>query len=305
MSFKLFKKKDPQEDKTPNLTEGWTNGQRLISLGVSGALWAALLSGPAALAFAIGSNDSEPKQTELIQDAGITQKVAEYGSSFMRVYLTQGREDSSLIAPFLSEDVSLPRWGKQAPLNIVAVMPGRVKELSPGRWIVDVAVDLIEAEDKPVVHRYYQVPVVTSEKGEIAVVALPSLVSAPVNGEIEIDQPEEIRNKELQTTVENFFNAYLAGKGKVDPLLAPGVSISTPEPTPFSEVQILSVRSFVGVPDEVKDGSKTRLYVSIQAVTGDNSSEQFDYVLDLRYRERWEVSALNKEIPVLKEKKND
>ncbi|MGQ4519120.1 conjugal transfer protein [Dermabacteraceae bacterium CCM 9520] len=305
MSFKLFQKKNEEEREAagPEPIEGWTNLQRMTALGVSALLWGAVISGPAALVLTLNGRAPAPEKTESIQDAGMSQKVAEYGSSFVRLYLTQGRVDPSLVAPFLSDDVELPRLGRQEPLNVLAVTAGRVREVSPGRWLVDVAADVVEVPDKPARHRYYQLSVFTGRDGSIAVTSLPGLVAAPGAGRLSVEDAEEIKNKPVQAAVEDFFNAYLAGRGRVEPLLAPDVAIAAPEPTPFADVRVLSVKSIEDLPAEPKEGDEIRVFVSLQAYTDTRSAQQFSYSLELRYRERWEVSAVNKGIPVLKEKK--
>lgn len=277
----------------PDLAHGWTNGERLKSIAATGLVFGLCLSGPAALGLHFFGNDPAPQAAAVeVQDAAASQRVSGFATTFITQYLTasRGQEDqvTAMLAQGAGRRLSLPE--KPAPIG--AATPGEAVQTSEGSWVVTVAVDQ-PSESGAAIRRYWQVPVLTDDAGGIAAAGLPSLVAAPTAGDLEVDQGDAINNSDVQNTVTAFMQAYLTGQGEVAPLTAPGTALSAVEPTPFQELSISSITTTQELPAEPAEGDLLRAQISVTATAADGGSARLDYTVELRYRDRWEVAAIN------------
>lgn len=277
----------------PDLAHGWTNGERLKSIAATGVVVGLCLTGPAALGLHFFGSDPAPQTAAVeVQDPAASQRVSEFATSFVTQYLTaaRGQEDqvTAMLAQGAGRRLSLP----EKPSPIGAATPGEAVQTSDGGWVVTVAVDQ-PSESGAAIRRYWQVPVLTDEAGGIAAAGLPSLVAAPTVGDLEVDQGDAINDSAVQDTVTAFMQAYLTGQGEVAPLTAPGSSLSAVQPTPFQELSISSLTTTQERSAEPAEGDLLRVQISVTATAVDGGSARLDYTVELRYRDRWEVAAIN------------
>ncbi|MGP5306922.1 conjugal transfer protein [Brachybacterium alimentarium] len=277
----------------PDLAHGWTNGERLKSIASTGVVVGLCLSGPAALGLHFFGSDPAPQTAAVeVQDPAASQRVSEFATTFVTQYLTasRGQEDqvTAMLAQGADRRLSLPE--KPAPIGTAT--PGEAVQTADGNWVVIVAVDQPD-ESGAAVRRYWQVSVLTDDAGSIAAAGLPSLVTAPTVGDLEVDQGAAINNSAIQDTVTAFMQAYLTGQGEVAPLTAPGSSLSAVQPTPFQELSISSLATTQELPAEPAEGDLLRAQISVTATAADGGSAGLDYTVELRYRDRWEVAAIN------------
>lgn len=277
----------------PDLAHGWTNGERLKSIAATGVVVGLCLSGPVALGLHFFGSDPAPQMAAVeVQEPAASQRVSEFAASFVTQYLTaaRGQEDqvTAMLARGAGRRLSLP----EKPSPIGAAIPGEAVQTSEGGWVVTVAVDQ-PSESGAAIRRYWQVPVLTDEAGGIAAAGLPSLVAAPTVGDLEVDQGDAINDSAVQDTVTAFMQAYLTGQGEVAPLTAPGSSLSAVQPTPFQELSISSLTTTQERSAEPAEGDLLRVQISVTATAVDGGSARLDYTVELRYRDRWEVAAIN------------
>lgn len=272
----------------------WTNGQRLLSGATTTLVFAALLSGPAALGLRLLEDEAAPVSVAAeVQDPSRSQHVAEFAAGFMTAYLSssRGQEEAllELMASGAGGDLRLPA----EPPEITAVTAGQSIQLDEDSWIVTVAVDTPGGEEQPSVRRYWQVPILAGEDGSIAVSALPSLVAAPDGGELRAEEGQDVRDEGLRDTATAFVAAYLAGQGEVAPLTVPDVELGAITPVPYTEVSVGAMTTHQELPEAPAEGDVVRTQISVTATAEDGSTVQLEYTLELRYRDRWEVSAVN------------
>ena len=278
----------------PDLAHGWTNGERLKSLAGTALVWGLCAAGPLALGIEVLGDDSGSEQASVeVQEVGDSQRVSQFATSFVTQYLTasRGQEDqvTSMLAEGTSDSLSLP----EARTPIGAAVPGEAVQTGDDTWVVTVEVEHPGAEDEAAVRRYWQVPVVTSEGGGIAAAGMPSLISAPTTDGLEVEPGARVNDADVQDTVTAFMQAFLTGQGEVAPLTSPDSSLVAVKPTPFTEVSVSSITTTQELPADPAEGDLLRAQVSLSATAADGSSTPLDYTVELRYRDRWEVAAVN------------
>ena len=277
----------------PDLTHGWTNGERFKSVAATGLVVGLCLSGPAALGLHVLGNDPPPQGPPVeVQEAADSQRVSAFATTFITQYLTASRGQEEQVTVMLAQGAERRLSLPEDPVPIGPATPGAAVEITDGRWIVTVAVGQ-PSEGGAAILRYWQVPVLTDDAGGIAAAGLPSLVSAPTAGELEADQGDAITDSAVQDPVTAFMQAYLAGQGEVAPLTAPGSGLRAVEPTPFQELSIGSITTTQELPSAPAEGDLLRVHVSVTATAADGGSARLEYTLELRYRDRWEVAAIN------------
>lgn len=284
----------PKGEEEPNLTHGWTNGERFKSVAATGLIWAFCGAGVLSLGMNLLENDAEPQSTPVaVQDVSESQRASEFATTFVTRYLTASRDQeeqvSALLARGAAGSLSLP----SQPAAIGSVIPGEAIQLPDGNWVVTVAVEQPATEEQPAVWRYWQVTVISDESGSIAAAALPSLVTAPTNGGLTVEKGDEISDPDLESTAGAFVKAYLTGQGEVDPLTAPGSGITAVTPIPYTDASVSSLRTMQELPLSPAEGDLVRTQISVTATAADGTTTQLGYTVDLRFRDRWEISAIN------------
>lgn len=284
---------DKPNKKTPTVGHPWTAGERFKTMGVSAVLWACVASGPIAVWMHMGDDPVTPGPVaEAGQDVADSQSASAYAAMFMDRYLStpRGEEDtvSAMLARGVTDRLSLP--AKQP--SIVAITPAEAVQLDEMQWIVTVAVQTAGDEESPDSITYWQVPVLAQDDS-LAVAGLPSVVAAPATGDLSVSAGDDLNDNAVTSTVSTFMDAYLAGRGEVAPITSPDSALGPVSPAPFSEVSVTSVRATEPLPESPADGDMARVQISATATADGGSKRQLGYELELRYRDRWEVHAVN------------
>lgn len=279
---------------TADTGHAWTNGERFKTLAATGLALASCAAGPLALgAHVLGGTPETQTAAVEVQDPAQSQRVSEFGTAFVTQYLTaaRGQEDqiTGMLARGAARNFTLPETAPQ----IGAAAPGEAVQTGASTWVVTVGVDQPNGPDGATVRRYWQVPVVTDTSGAIAAGSTPSLISTPTAGDLEVDLGDNVSDKNVEDTVSAFIQAYLVGQGEVAPLLAPGTSVTAVTPTAFTEVSVSSITTTQEIPKSPSEGDLVRIQVSVSATAVDGGNTRLGYSLDLRYRDRWEVAAIN------------
>ena len=285
--------REKRSERTANVGHGWTNGERLKSIGATALLWVCVASGPAALVFGLGEDQPSPAPVaDAGQEVAPSQRVSEYAAAFMTRYLETPRGQEERVTEMLARGVKATLTLPESPAAVTAVTPAEAVQLGKDRWVVTVSVQQPGAQDAAPSRTYWQV-LVLAQGNAMAVGALPSMVAAPTAGEVSIEPGDELVAGPITKTIDAFIAAYLAGRGEVAPITSPGVAIAPVSPAPFSEVAVTSVRGAREQPEQPAEGDVQRVQVSVSATAADGSKKQLGYTVELRYRDRWEISAVN------------
>jgi len=157
--------------------------------------------------------------------------------------------------------------------------------------------------------RYFRVPVKEARSGggggRLVAVTLPSEVAAPAPVAAPTPRygtpsaPEE--RDPAARTLEQFFAAYLAGRGPVERYAAPGTSLRAVKPAPYEEVTVSQLAEAgasgsdgeQGTSQAPRAGAQRRLLVDVQA-RARGEERPMTYAVTLRARGgRWEIAALD------------
>lgn len=287
-------KKKTKKDREPDAGHGWTQGQRLASTAATVGVWALCLSGPVALVSQLSEEPPPaPAAVQKVAEPSEAQRASQWAASFMQIYLTTPRgEEKNVTELFAKGAVSTLQLSK-SPAPIGAVTPGSAVEVGDGQWVATVSVHEPARDGVPATTRYWQVPLLMTEEGEIAASALPSLIAAPVAGSASVDRGDSIAHDEIKTLTSNFASAYLAGSGDVKPLVSPGAPIHAVTPAPYSEAEVRSLSSRTPVPETPKNGDSARVQISVVATAANGNETHLDYLVEVTYRDRWEIAAIN------------
>lgn len=289
-SRKLRKNKTDE----PDIAHAWTVGDRFKSAAATGIIW--LFCGAGVLAFGANvlGNDAAPEVAPIeVQDAGQSQRVSAFASNFVDLYLSGSRDQEDQITALLAQGVDTTISLPSEPIEIGDVIPGEAVQVDAGTWVVTVTVERPATEEQPATQQYWQLPVVTDETGSIAVAGLPSMVATPGRGDLTIAPGDRVSDSAVEGTLTAFAQAYLAGQGETAPLTAPEAAITPITPAPYAEASVPSVRTSQEIPVDPVEGEVLRTQITVSATTADGSVTQLGYTVDLRWRDRWEVSAIN------------
>lgn len=278
----------------PDIANAWTAGDRFKSAAATGLIWLFCGAGVIALGANVLGNNSGPEAAPIeVQDAGQSQRVSAFASSFVDLYLSGSRDQEDQISALLAQGVDTTVSLPAEPAEIGDVTPGEALQVDANTWVVTVTVERPATEELPTTRQYWQLPVITDETGAIAAAALPSMVASPGRGNLAVAAGDEVSDSAVEDTVTAFAQAYLAGQGETAPLIAPGTAITAITPTPYAEVSVPSVRTSQEIPGDPAEGDVVRTQITVSATTADGSVTQLGYTVDLSWRDRWEVSAIN------------
>lgn len=277
-----------------NIANAWTAGDRFKSAAATGLIWVFCGAGVISLGVdALGIGAAPEVAPVEVQDAAQSQRVSAFASNFVDIYLSGSREQEDQISALLAQGVDARVSLPSKPTEIGDVIPGEAIQIDASTWIVTVTVEQPAAEDKPATQQYWQLPVLTGDNGEIAAAGLPSMVAAPGRGDLTVTAGDEVSDAAIEDTVTAFARAYLAGQGEIAPLTSPGASITAITPAPYTEVSVPTVRTSQEIPAELAEGDVVRTQITVSATAQDDSVTQLGYTVELRWRDRWEVSAIN------------
>jgi hypothetical protein len=152
-----------------------------------------------------------------------------------------------------------------------------------------------EEEESPQtwVPAWYQVNVYQDE-GTFAPVGWPAPVSPPETAEAPAAEYQYQASPEVETTVNDFFRAYILNDGDVTRLTHPESTIRSLGASPYSVVTInktTTEEEHKEIPDE---GTTVHALVNLSLGTGDKTTRTATYALTLETRGgRWEVKAID------------
>jgi|SRR5664279_167506 len=269
----------------------------LISKGVTVFLWLGLIAGLPALGVAVAalSASSAPVQSSAAKTVNTSDDQAAAGEFAQHLVVTWLRSSRSndqplkVLAPNLSA-ANVPEVAFKASEPGVAA----VKQ-SGGVWAVTVAVTVTDAQ-KPPVRRFFEVPVVIKSES-VAALALPHPVAGPVAGEPDgLDYRNAVDTTgPVAQTVQQFLDAFIAGRGDVTRYVTPGVALLAIAPPPYTAVKVQELRAATDV-DTIAappDGAKLKVLVAAEAVVSAKQFSNVTYALALTARAgRWEVSSI-------------
>jgi hypothetical protein len=289
-SRKLRKNKTDE----PDIAHAWTAGDRFKSAAATGIIWVFCGAGVLALGANVLGNDAAPEVAAIeVQDAGQSQRVSAFASNFVDLYLSGSRDQEDQIAALLAQGVDTTISLPSEPVEIGEVTPGEAVQVDAGTWVVTVTVERPATAEQPATQQYWQLPVITDETGSIAAAGLPSMVATPGRGDLAVAPGDRVSDSAVEGTLAAFAQAYLAGQGEIAPLTAPGTAITAITPAPYAEASVPSIRTSQEIPADPAEGDVLRTQITVSATTADGSVTQLGYTVDLRWRDRWEVSAIN------------
>lgn len=278
----------------PDIANAWTAGDRFKSAAATGLIWVFCGAGVLAFGANVFGNDAGPEVAPVeVQDAGQSQRVSAFASNFVDLYLSGSRDQEDQITALLAQGVDTTISLPTEPVEIGDVTPGEAVQVDAGTWVVTVTVDHPATVEQPATQQYWQLPVITDETGAIAAAGLPSIVASPGRGDLAISPGDQVSDLAVEDTVTAFAQAYLAGQGETAPLTAPGTAITPITPVPYAEASVPSIRTSQEIPADPVEGDVVRTQITVSATTADGSVTQLGYTVDLRWRDRWEVSAIN------------
>lgn len=304
--MRWFRSAKPENKPEP---EGQTSGiasdrqvveARLASKVISGALVAALASGPvavvgvAAVVWSSSPTDGPVAEASSAVARAERASAGEFATRVVRSWLQADREHSEewkQLAPSGSS-VNLPEVGMQTADAQVASI-----DRHDQAWSVVVGVTVTDA-DESASRRYFQVPVTAADHA-VAALSLPTPVAGPSeddSGRLDYGQIVQPGGP-VAEVVDGFLQAYLIGEGDVARLSAPGASIRAVKPPPYASVSISEVKARdrdVDTSQAPDEGTDLRVIVTGDAVISDSQQATVSYALTLTARAgRWEVAAID------------
>jgi hypothetical protein len=247
--------------------------------------------GPVALYLVATDDDtSGPLQFDMPDSrAGV---AGDFASLFVASWLRG--DDLRFFNPTLRADGS--------GLLVERVAPVRTVERASGLFDVVVAADVVEylagseEQFRQLGLRFYAVGVRAEADGDLSVLGLPAVVTAPSPAEslqpavIEMRRPTAPDVAPVIDTMEGFFDSYLTGVGDVRLFSSPGSLVTAVAPAPFGRTQIFELGwgPVPGVDDPAL--RLARVLVDAQSATG---TQRLEYSIVVAERDnRWEVSQV-------------
>jgi len=304
---------DAEAPRRGGLQSQWTGGPALATKLATGALWTALLAGPAALLLAGSSAlvaaPAAPAPA-VVDRAGEQAAAAEFAGRLVRLWLTsvRGQEDQ-LRALVPGTDISLPEvaWAS-GPMTTADV-----RRQPDGTWLVVTAVTGSAAAGAPVARpaadsrtpapaptvRFYAVPVRVDDVGLVAL-TLPAPVPAPTTASAgpRLGYRHQVAPTDpLVASVGQFLAALLTGTGEVTRYVSPGAAINPVTPAPYTAVEVSAVvtdHELVAGAAAPADGTRLRVLVTAKGTAGPQQYAVVQYPLTFTVRGgRWEVTAID------------
>lgn len=302
------KRKDAEKQETV-AGNGQVLQNRGAQLGKAGA-WvvAALVILAAIITFANFFNPPRPEaQPVEAKDTTKEQQVGDYARGYvgawlrateddhaeLEQYVTVGRGEITETDPIEFTDtgvasVSTDEQGMSTVLVSAKVKATVQEPDDPGAAPKD------EDEDTTTwVPAWYQVNIY-DKNGTFAPVGWPAPVAPPETAEAPVAEYRNQASPEVESTVNDFFRAYILGDGDVTRLTHPESTIRPLGATPYSVVTVNKItleEEHKEIPDE---GTTVHALVNLSLGTGDQATRTATYALTLQTRGgRWEVKAID------------
>ncbi|TCK58298.1 conjugal transfer protein [Curtobacterium sp. PhB136] len=302
--MKLPKKKTPQpastEPETTAQAAQWTNGGLLGARGVTIAIAAALVCGPAALAMTVlsggGSSEAAPQVVSSEQVSPLQQSAGSFAAGFVGAWLAADRDNSSALDAYTTANIELPKTGFQYRDLVVAsstTTRDGLAQVVVAANVKDDTIDADKGDQWP--RRYFQVTV-TDGGNKLSAVGLPAPVAGPrhTTDGSSLGYGETIAtNSAAGKAVNAFLAAYLTGQGDTEPYTAPSKSIPPIDPAPYTSLSISTLTATTAPSEHPTDGATVNVYATVTASNSVGQQVTATYPITLRARaDRWEVSGL-------------
>ncbi|MFD5722659.1 conjugal transfer protein [Streptomyces sp. NPDC127036] len=273
---------------------------RNVRIGRAG-LWAAVASGPVALAVAlmpapavVPTAVAQPAPRTVAQPSQDPSGYAElFVSSWLRSSAHDEESAQSRRARSMAPDVALPEPADVAQSRLEGVRS--VRSVKAGRsWVVTVAAQYANGSV-----RYLAVKVaIGAGGGTFTVDGPPAVVAGPPPGAAAVSAFRvNVPSGALSSTAAEFLRSYLTGVGEVDRYLAPGSTLSGLAAGSFTAVEVEEVLAADGAGAGEKvpgDGTRARVEVAVTARAGGGTAWPLRYELTLAARDgRWEIASLD------------
>lgn len=236
------------------------------------------------------------------QNDAASQQAGDYARGFVGAWLRASASDHQQLTQYVSvqngdiSDKEQQRFRGLAIASVETEGPLSTVIVSTELPSKPAAQSKDKGKDKPEVWEtaWFQVNVHHRE-GYFSAVGYPAPVPAPQS----VAAPElaygERPSKEIEGTVEAFFDAYLTGDGDVERVVHPDSEISGVQATHYTSAQVRSVATVENHRDEVvpADGTRAKVHaeISLASATG---ARPADYSLTLEARGgRWEVLSVD------------
>ncbi|MFD8391070.1 conjugal transfer protein [Streptomyces sp. NPDC059680] len=298
------------------------------------AAWGLIVLGPllgaAAFARASATGPARPSVTASAPTATGSQGAAGFATLFVAQYLRAGEGDQDKLAAYYPAVADMQLEGEPNRRHGEQLTVVRLRQTDPDVWSVTVATRIVSDTTPPgkktttadangdseptaaaaaadSVH-YFQVPIAVGPVGAGATgyvaLSMPAEVTAPpriktpqlIYGPVQPAVPSDPRIQ----TVAAFLTAYLTNSGEgLDRYLAPGTRLAAITPAPYTSVtvdqmQIEHDQASEPTTTVPKDGTRTRLVVTVRAAGHDTVRVPLAYALTLKARAgRWEIAALD------------
>ncbi len=264
---------------------------RALSTFLGLAVLAGAACGPAALYLLATTEDETGIQQLDFPDsrAGV---AGDFASLFVASWLRG--DDLRFFNPTLT--------AAESGLLVERVAPVRTIERATGLFDVVVAADLVEylsgseEQFRQLGLRFYAVGVSADADGNLTVLGLPGVVTAPGAAStiqpavFEMRRPTAPDVAPVVGTLDGFFNAYLTGVGDVRLFSSPNSLVTAVAPAPFGRTELFEI-GWSEVPG-IDDTSLrlVRALVDAHSVTG---RQRLEYSIVVAERDgRWEVSQV-------------
>ncbi|MDX2758364.1 conjugal transfer protein [Streptomyces europaeiscabiei] len=310
---------------------GWSTGARAnTSTLLRWAAWGLLVISPvlgiAAFARASTTGATQPTVGASAPTGTGSQGAAGFATLFVEQYLRAGEGDQEKLAAFYPAANELQLEGEPGRRHGDQLTVVRLRQTDPDVWSVTVAAR-VGSDTEPNAKQtsaaddsrpspaeaaadsihYFQVPIAVGPAGGGATgytaLSMPAEVAAPAR----IKTPDLIYGPEQPAVssdprteaVTQFLLAYLTGAGELDRYLAPGTKLTAITPAPYAgvAVDLMRIEGDQGsepVSTVPRDGTRSRLVVTVRATDHDNVRVPLSYALALKARAgRWEIAALD------------
>ena len=298
---KSKKADQPRRRRDPSMGSLWRI-RAVRSLMVIALVVGALGGAKALVSNAPGSTPADAQVTEPIVEVPRDVGVGGFGELYISAWLSAGRDNATVIAPYYSEPVDLTRvtagrlWAART-----AVIS--VEEVDIDYWAVTVGADVLVADEdgtfQPAGIRYYTLGVIKTNDG-FGASGLPAQVPAPPTleaPELVIDVLEHPSGdlEPIAAALDGFFGALLAGSGDLERYVAPETSLAPITPAPFTATEVRSL----GARPEVADPNRHLVRAEVVATDDAGNVQILQYTAVMSQRaERWEVVELVAASPV-------
>lgn len=249
---------------------------------------------------------SPPVQAAPIVETGLTvgaQQAGDYARSFVGSWLRATREDASGLGEYRT--IGQGEITQKQPVEFRELSVASIDTNDSGISAVVISADLLVKKetmsgDKKTTAEtwepsWFQVNVFQSEDGKFSILQWPTPIAPPAAGEDLRTGYRYEGSKEVETTAEAFFQAYILGQGDVSRLVNPETEIQPLGPNPYKVALVQKILTDEDHRDEVpKDGTVSRALITVAIGESELESRTANYALTLETRGgRWEVTAID------------